>query len=106
MLNRAGDGVLLLRALAWIRPHTGGWSGYIGYLGRGFCVGPIYYVEPIRQVTTGHRRMSCLGSASDVLAQFGMTACRSSLPTERHDSISVDADNKPLLRAHDHDVLR
>ena len=41
--------------------------------------------------------MGCLRCASDILASFGMAAPRLSLPTERHGSIRVDADNKPLL---------
>jgi hypothetical protein len=50
--------------------------------------------------------MSCLRSASDILASFGMAAPWLSLLTERHGSIRMDADNKPLLRTHDHNVLR
>ena len=69
-------------------------------------MGPDSYIGPVRPVAMGHGREGCLRSASDILASFEMAAPRLSLPTERHGSISVDADNKPLLRAHDHDVLR
>ncbi len=73
---------------------------------RDSAMGPICYAEPVRPVAAGHGRRGCLRSASDILALSGMTACRLSLPTGRYGSICVDADNKPLLRAHDHDVLR
>lgn len=69
-------------------------------------MGPICYTGAVRPVAAGHWRTSCLRYASDIFAPFETAAPLLSLPTERHGSIRVDADNKPLLRTHDHDVLR
>lgn len=69
-------------------------------------MGPIGYAGPVQPYVTGRSARGCLRVASERPAPLEMGASAANVPTGPHGNIYVDADNKPLLRAHDHDVLR